>query len=442
MRIVPRSLSGRLLAIAAVTTLAALVFAAFAIGHVLERFVTDGLDRRLDAQIAVLAGAIDAQGRFVPARATILPDFAEPAAGWRWQVTDAAGRVTASGAALPIPPRLPEPGRGPHRWPRGADGGRSHLRSVVLPTPSGEVTIVAAGPRALIERPIRDAMTPLLVSLGLLGLALGTATLVQLRLGLRPLRTLRLAVEDVGAGRRAHVPEDQPVEIRPLATALNALIDRNAAGLAHARRHVANLAHGLKTPIAAIGVKLGEPGRDPDGALAAMLRDVDARIRHHLGRARAAAPGGTGGRVLLAPAIGDLVAVLARIHGARAVTIAVPADLAAAIDPQDLDELAGNLLDNAWRHAATTICVAAHGEGGMLVLAIEDDGPGLTDAQLIEARMPGRRLDERGDGHGFGLPIAEEIAELNGGGMALDRSGDLGGLRVRVTLPRATLAPA
>ena len=444
MRLVPRSLFGRLLAIAAATTAAALLFAAFAIGHVLERFVMRGLDDRLDAQIAVLARATRDDGTLDRARVVDLPGFGQPGSGWSWQVAAPKGGHWASATDATTIPWPTDPGPGPlpdrdrpHPGEASGTGGeRLHLRQVSLPTPAGAVVITATGPRRVADRPLREAMLPLLASLALLGGALAAATLIQLRWGLRPLAAMRRGLADIRAGRSRHLPVDQPAELLPLATELNALVDQNAVRLDQARRHAANLAHGLKTPLAALALQLA--GRDPDGSLGDALARIDRQIGHHLRRARMAAlTGGSHPAVALAPALDDLLAVLRRIHADRAITAttAGAAGLQVAVDPQDLDEMLGNLLDNAWRHARGAVAVTVSADGGDVAIAIDDDGPGLDAAALAEAMLPGRRLDEDGGGHGFGLPITRELAELYGGTLALTRSATLGGLAVRVVLP-------
>ncbi|MES3151545.1 sensor histidine kinase [Sphingomonas faeni] len=469
--LIPRSLFGRMLGIAAISTLFALVFAGVTIGHVLERFVMRGLDERLDAQVAVIARAVRPDATLDRTRAIDLPDFGEPGSDWSWHVEGPAGRIDSGSApALPptaplpaaplpaaVPPSPPQPsaatpspgrGTGPmvprpddDRRPHPGDthdrgGNRLHSRTLEVPTPRGPVTITAIGPRRIVEAPLREAMIPLLGSLALLGAGLALATVLQLRVGLRPLRALRTSLAAVRAGTARHVPADQPGELQPLVTELNALIDQNAAGLAHARQHVANLAHGLKTPLAALALKLAEAGADDD--VRDMVDQIDRRMRHHLGRARADAAGtGARARTMVAPAIADLVAVLQRIHAERSITLRsdVPDAAAVAIDPQDLDEMIGNLLDNAWRHARSAISIDATIVDATMVVAIVDDGLGLDDAALAEAMLPGRRLDERGDGHGFGLSITRELAELNGGTLALSRSPETGGLRATLILP-------
>jgi len=447
MTLLPRSLSGRLLALSALTTAAALAFAAFGIGHVLERFVIRGLDQQLDAEVAMLAQAVRGDGLLDRARVVDLPVFARAGQGWGWRVEGPHGRWTGGDAmaiardgpgpgprGCPAPDdRCPTPGEG-----RTVTGERVHTRMLLVPTAAGATMVIAGGPRRLAVAPLREAMVPLLGSLAVLGVGLALATMVQLRYGLRPLRALQASLAEVRGGRARHVPVDQPRELAPLAAELNALVDRNEAQLAQARRHVANLAHGLKTPLAALGLKLAESGGDP--ALLAMVTDIDGRIRHHLGRARAAAPGGGARmRTMLAPAVDALLAVMRGIHADRAILSIsrIAPDLAVAADPQDLDEMLGNLLDNAWRHARTSVRIEATAVGQDIRLAIEDDGPGLSAQARGEALVPGRRLDERGDGHGFGLPIAQELAELNGGGLALGEAGG-GGLCVTLTLPAAS----
>jgi len=460
LRLIPRSLFGRMLAIAALSTGMALLFAGLTIGHVLERFVTRGLDERLDAQVAVLSRAVRPDATLDRTRAIDLPEFGEPGSDWSWHVDGPAGRVdsdtipAATGSApapiAPPPPALAPPNEAerPHPpGPGGPDdhqlhpgetrdrsGERLHSRTMDVVTPRGTVTITAIGPRRIVEEPLREAMIPLLGSLALLGAGLALATLVQLRFGLRPLRDLRSALAAVRAGTERHVPADQPGELQPLVTELNALIDQNSAGLAHARQHVANLAHGLKTPLAALSLKLAEANADAD--VRDMVDQIDRRVRHHLGRARADATGGARIRTPIAPAVADLVAVLRRIHADRTMTvdIAILDDLAVAIDPQDLDEMIGNLLDNAWRHARTALSITATPIDGATTLEIADDGEGLDDTAMAQAVLPGRRLDERGDGHGFGLSITRELAELNGGTLSLGRSAT-GGLVARLSLP-------
>ena len=449
MTLAPRSLYGRLLASAALFIIIALIVAGLSIGKVLERFVMQGLDERLDAQITLLARAVRPDGSIDAARAMDLPPFDQLDSGWAWQIRTPSQTLRSASLGqgeMPVPvARMRHPGAR-SREPIGPADGETqsgqevHFRIAELDSPAGTITIMAAGPREMAERPLRQAIMPLAVSLLILGLVLIAAIVLQLRFGLRPLRRLETALAQVRRGTARHVSDDQPNELRPLVTELNALIDQNEAGLENARRHVANLAHGLKTPLAALRVRLDQDKLDAGGEMRALTDSMDASIRHHLGRARAAAPGGPARNAApLRRHVDDLVATLARIHGDRAlkVTTEIDPQAAAACDPQDLDEMLGNLLDNAWRWAAAAIRIEVRTAGSVAEILISDDGPGLSETARADALIAGRRLDERGEGHGFGLSITRELAELYGGSLTLEQA-ETGGLAARLTLPRTT----
>jgi len=450
MRVLPKSLSGRLLATAAMTTVVALVLAAFAIGHVLEHFVMNGLDERLDAQIAIVSRAVGADGTLDVSKAIDLPPFDQPGSGWAWEVIGPVSRlrsVSLEGVDLALPR-----GRGrqfdrdddgdsrTHERPRRLEGrdaqGRViHYRFVALSTLRGDAIVLAGGPRAIVDRPLRAAMLPLLASVFLLAGFLALALVVQLRIGLRPLSALRQRVADVRAGRIRHIHVEEPTELLPLVDELNALIDANERALTRARGHVANLAHGLKTPLATLKLDLAQRKGDIDGTLKAQVERMEGQIRHHLGRARAAEAGGAVMRLSLIPRINDLSAALTRIYADRPIEqqLDVDARVEAYCDPQDLDEILGNLLDNAWQHARAMVRIRARIAGRMVDISIDDDGPGLSSDRIVDLNMR-RRLDEQATGNGFGIAIVRELAELHGGMLALGRS-DLGGLSAVLSLP-------
>ncbi|TXN06526.1 sensor histidine kinase, partial [Methylobacterium sp. WL122] len=238
-------------------------------------------------------------------------------------------------------------------------------------------------------------------------------------------------------GRRERVPVAQPAEIRPLVAELNGLLDQNAANLARARTHVSNLAHGLKTPLATLTLALADPGRDADGTLRGLVGSMDRQVRHHLRRARAAALEGTArGRIGLASPIQDLAATLGRLHAAKGVRVRteIAEGLTVSCEAQDLDEMLGNLMDNACQWCRGEVRVSAAMQDGAVAIGVEDDGMGLDPTAATSVLRRGQRLDETVPGNGFGLSITLELAELYGGGLTLDRS-DLGGLRATLVLP-------
>ncbi len=438
----PLSLHARLLLIAGLTGFAALTFAAFAIANVLEHVVRHSLYEKMETQIAVIVRAIGPDGSVDTAKIVLLPGFDGRAPGWGWRV-DGPRQSWEGGQQI----RDLKLYRG-RSWQKRHHGGTRagvakgpsglalFVRALDVTRTNGSYRIIAAGPQQIVTRPLRQAVTPLLVSLMLLGLGLAIATWTQLRFGLRPLRNMREAVTRVRTGEAKYLPDDQPKELRPLVQEMNALLDQNAAGLEHARAHVANLAHGLKTPLATLALRLErEKASDESRELVAQL---DKRIAHHLRRARSASAGsGDRTRTPIAPVIADLLLAMEHIHSARKLTMGscVDGNPTVAIDREDLDEMLGNLLDNACRFARRNVQVTSNNEGQNHHILIEDDGLGIAPEQLGAALNPGTRLDESGKGYGFGLGIVRELAELYGGSLYLEKSATLGGLCAKLALP-------
>ena len=295
MRLLPRSIRGRLLALSAIATLLALIVAGVAIGGILERFVVHGADQRLDNEGFVLASLVTRDGGIDRTRAAEIEAGFAP--GDVWRIDTPSGSLSRGGLGpltkatldrLPLP--HPRPDR---RHDRDAspwrpfdsdliDGEPVHGRWRTVLTDAGPATVAVATPRETITRPILGAMAPLILSLLALGVLLAIATLIQLRLGLRPLDRLRDDIAAVRSGRADQGPDDQPAELAPLASELNALVADNQAALAAARGSAANLAHGLKTPIATLALVAGEAGAFPYAQVIARLFLANG-IAQHLG---------------------------------------------------------------------------------------------------------------------------------------------------------------
>lgn len=441
------SLSRRLVFAAAAFIAIALVVAAIVIGFVLHRFIQGQIDQRLDTQIVFLTSLLRADGNQLRLAGNADgPPFERPRRGWYWQVTgpgNALRSASLDGMALEWNGKEPQgPSRGKDKSRPspgdgiGPDDERLHYRFKSVAVGPLVATIQVSAPRMAVLAPLGEAMTTLAIALAGLGLALLLAILLQVRLGLRPLDKLRRAVADVRAGLAKRLPPDQPREISPLVGELNLMLDQNDANLERARRHVANLAHGLKTPLATLALAVQTQERRPE-ELNGLISVMERRIRHHLGRARAAALSGpVRARLLVAPRLADIGSALARIHAGKTIqlTIDLPQDMALACEPQDFDEMTGNLLENAFKWTAGTILVCATTADRMVTLIIEDDGPGIADEKLPCVLRAGERLDEAAPGFGFGLTIAREMAELYGGSLDLGRSA-MGGLKVALTLP-------
>jgi signal transduction histidine kinase len=327
---------------------------------------------------------------------------------------------------------------GPHGEPL-----RLLSRAIGLPGRDQPFVYTVAGDRREIEAETEGFNRLLMLGLGTLLLGVVAAVLIQVRFGLEPLRRIRRGLADVRIGRAKRLAGDYPEEIRPLADELNALLDHNEAVVERARTHVGNLAHGLKTPIA---VLTNEASRSR-GSLATLTLRQTALMRqqvdHHLSRARAMATASViGSRCDVAPVLSDLQRTLARIYASRelAIEVACPPELAFRGARQDLEEMLGNLLDNACKWASGRVVASAEAVDERLMVVVEDDGPGLPPERRSEVMQRGRRLDERVPGSGLGLSIVVDIAELYGGALSLHEAAS-GGLRARLELPAARALP-
>jgi signal transduction histidine kinase len=316
-------------------------------------------------------------------------------------------------------------------------------RDIVLPGSDVPFVFTVAGDRKELEGDIARFDRLLAWALFGLGLGLIIAIIVLARVGLKPLRRVSAALADIRSGRTNRLSGDFPAEIAPLAEELNALVAHNQALLERARRHVGNLAHALKTPLTVLTNEAHRAEGPSREAVAKQLSIMRAQVDHYLSRARAAATSGLiTSRTQVLPVLSDLQRTLARIHAERSLDIALEAGdwLAFRGEREDLEEMVGNLMDNACKWAKGHVQVTAELVPGSLVpqllLTVEDDGPGLTPEAVQKVLTRGARLDESVPGSGLGLSIVRDLAELYGGKVALDQ-GPLGGLRVTLTLPAA-----
>ncbi|WP_284617725.1 sensor histidine kinase [Aquabacterium humicola] len=463
----PRSLRWRMLA----ATLLALVLALVLSGGALARLFRQEAMRQFEATLAAQLDQLtarfdlDAEGRpqIDEARLTD-PRWSRPYSGLYWQI-DAASGVQLERAvlrsrslwdtALQAPADAIADGAlhlhtlaGPEgaelrvleRTVRRADAATGAQRSWRL-----LVAADTAPARAAAHRFDRALGASLLALFALLGIA----ALVQVAIGLAPLRTLQRALQALDGGAAQRLDGRFPAELQPLVDHFNAVLDRNAEIVARARTQAGNLAHALKTPLAAMAQQADAAGRDPAAAadLPALVREQVAQARRHvdwnLARARAAAAQGLPGvRTALEPVLRDLVRVLSRLHAARTINLhvdALPVDAAFAGEQEDLQEMLGNLLENACQWARSEVRVSVSPQApGRLAITIEDDGPGIEASRRAQVLARGARLDESVPGSGLGLSIVKEIAGLYGGSLTLER-GTAGGLRAVLVLPEVPL---
>ena len=267
------------------------------------------------------------------------------------------------------------------------------------------------------------------------------AGFVQVRRGLSAVSQLRARLADVHAGRERRMQGDYPAEVQPLVSDLNALLEARDASIARAQAKAGDLAHGLKTPLAVLAQEADRAQSAGLGETAGTIRHEVERMRrqveYHLAHARAAASGATpGARALLAESVDGLKRTLDRLHAGRGVHITTDIDPAHAVRSQreDLDEMVGNLMDNACKWARSRVVVRSAREAGQVVLTVDDDGPGLDPAMREAVLSRGVRADEAAPGSGLGLAIVRDVAALYGGTIALGASPE-GGLRATLRLP-------
>ena len=273
------------------------------------------------------------------------------------------------------------------------------------------------------------------------GAALVTAGLSVIRRGLSPVAMLRDRLADVRHGRSSRLEGEYPNEVAPLVDDLNGLLDDRERRIARAAARAGDLAHGLKTPLAILAQEIGRAEAAGQHDLAASLGQQVARMRRqidsHLAQARAAAGGVSAtARTGVAEAVAGLVRTMQRLYVARALSIRadVPPECVVRVPIEDLEEMIGNLLDNACKWTRSCVTITAALAGPQAVIVVDDDGGGLNAAMREQVLQRGVRADETAPGSGLGLAIVRDLAEVYGGSIALEPS-PLGGVRARLTLP-------
>ncbi|MDA9434001.1 sensor histidine kinase [Bradyrhizobium sp. CCBAU 51627] len=445
------SLKLRLVAGGIVAILIALGISGVALVVVFERHVSRTLAQDLEVHLKQLLANIDVdpQGKLVLTQTPVDPRFADPLSGLYWQVGDDHGQLLRSrslwDSAMELPADRLAPGE-THQHEAAGPGGQRVLvteRAITLSAGGKPVTIrlAVAEDLARVSEASSAFARDLSIALVLLGCVLTLATWIQVGVGLHPLIALRRGVADIRAGRIRHLPSSVPAEVHPLVEEVNALIDAQEYEIERSRGRATDLAHGLKTPLAALAAdasRLRERGerdiaRDIEAVSDAMGRHVDrelvrARVRGH-SRGNAAASGH------VKPLVDSIVTTVSRTPDGGRVSFEnlVGDDLSVPLDRTDLAEVLGNLIENAAHHAAGCVRITTGESGPSLV--VEDDGQGIEPALLSHVLERGVRLDERGAA-GLGLAIVQDVLDAYGWELELSIS-ELGGLKAAVA-PRST----
>ncbi len=437
------SLTRRMIGIAALWILVLLAGG----GYALDRVLNTAMTRNFDAQLQYVLTAMIASAEIDPAgevrftRPLGDQRFLEPASGLYYQVAGAAH----------------EPFRSRSLWDRALDTTAKHRdlavhlynskqfsdeplrimeRDLKLPGSPLMWRFQVAQARAGLDDQIAVLRRTLVRSFAILGLGLIVMSTLQAAFGLWPLRHVRREINAVRTGRRSRVDARLPIEIAPMVEELNDLLAHNERQAEEARTHAGNLAHALKTPLTVI---MNEATANSDDLCKTVIREATTmrrQVDHHLARARAVGRRGAAQSVAqLWSSVEAVERAVGRLYPDVTIDMAGDRTVRARVERQDLDEMLGNLIENAAKYGGGRVFVAIGGDAGFAEAVIEDDGTGIPADQRQAIFERGVRLDTGKPGTGLGLAIVRDVAEIYGGTVALHESEDLGGLCVRLRLP-------
>ncbi len=441
-----RSLTRRMLAIAAAWTITLLVIG----GFFLERAVSNIIVRNFDAQLEAVLNAmiataeIGSAGEVQLSRALGDQRYQEPYSGLYWQISTPGQEPYRSRSLWDraLTPTQGKIGDDMIAYDSDAFPGeplRIVEQSIVLPDSSLIFRFQVAHSRAALNAQLVSVRSTLMWSLGVLGLGLIGLASAQATYGLWPLRRIRKQIVQVRSGASKRVSTDFPTEISPLVTELNELLEHTENQAEAARMHAGNLAHALKTPMAILINEATRQDTPLSETVRSQLGVMGRHIDHHLARARA-----LGRRAIVnarAPVWHSLEALQRTVERMYEVTIDIDGvhDVSFRGERQDFEEMVGNLIDNAAKYGGgrVFVTVASFPDEGVFTVVVEDDGKGVTKADRAALFERGARLDTGKPGTGLGLAIVKDVAEIYGGSVTLGKSEDLGGLAVTLTLPLA-----
>ncbi len=442
------SLTRRILAVAALWIGALLLIGGFA----LDRVLVGSLTRNFDAQLgyvltAMIASAdIGPEGEVRFTRSLGDQRFLEPYSGLYWQVS-AKGQEPFPSRSLwdrRLSPNLDAEQVEPHSYTStefGTEPLRVVERDAVLPGAPTAFRFQVAQSTATLDEQVAILRKTLVRSLGALGFGLLVLAALQATYGLWPLRRVRRAIAAIRSGEATRVPDDFPEELSPMVSELNELLDHNERQAEAARMHAGNLAHALKTPMSVLVNEARDGGAGLPGAVLTQTAVMRRHVDHHLARARAIGRrAAVGARAEVWPSLEALQRTIGRIHADRGVVIDIDGDRGLAFrgEKQDLEEMLGNLIDNAAKYGGGRVFAdVRRGPKDNVEVVVEDDGKGIPAESRDAIFGRGARLDTSKPGTGLGLAIVRDVAEIYGGTVALGQSDDLGGLAVTLSLPAA-----
>jgi signal transduction histidine kinase len=442
------SLTRRMIGIAAVWIAALLLIGGFALDRVLSRSFGDSFDNQL---VYILNSMVDASeigpdGEVRFSRAPAEQRFIQPYSGLYFQISGPGADTFASRSLwdrrlrvldshFDVKPHLYD---SDEFWdPVRKEKLRIAERDVILPGSSVRWRFQVAESRDSLDRQIHQARSILAWSFTALGVGLLILAALQTVYGLWPLRRVRREVAAIRSGAKTRIGRDFPSEIRPLTEEINQLLAHSEEQAEEARRHAGNLAHALKTPLTVITNAATAHAPDLADTVCREALVMRRQVDHHLARARAIGRRAAAqARTRVWDSLEAVERAVARLYEGVTIDIAGDHEAQARVERQDLDEMLGNLVENAAKYGGGRVFVTVEAKGEMVHVLVEDDGPGIPEERRGELFSRGARLDTTGKpGTGLGLAIVRDVAEIYGGSVSLEQSEDLGGLLARLVVP-------
>lgn len=452
-----RYLAFRVVAFSTLWAMLALLVIATIISTLFRQASERGFESLLTAHLFNLISSVgvDDEGRLQGAPNLGDLRFTIPGSGWYWTVEPVSENVSGQLASLSLVRAIPSPPTDEIPFNREfqrsylADGLNEETIEVfesefALDADGSIARFRVMGNRTDLEADIAAFERQLYLALLVFGIGMIAINAIAILIGLRPLNRVRQALAEIRAGAAQRLDGAFPIEIAPLADETNALIESNRRIVERSRTQVGNLAHSLKTPLAVLTNEARAMGGAKGDLIAEQAGAMRQQVEHYLQRARMAAQRDTiVFRTPVAQVLERMARVVGKINPDKRLSLDLPdEEIIFAGEREDLEEIAGNLLENAMKWGRTSVFLrvkAAHrqeGDGRAFQMTVEDDGPGIPEERARDALVRGRRLDETKPGTGLGLSIVADVVKEYGGDIVLARSG-LGGLKATVTLKRA-----
>ena len=424
------------------------MFGGYLLSLTFKETIENNFDERLNGLLENLIGISDsdAEGQISFYRAMADSRFEQPYSGWYWQVSTPEKEPLRS-RSLWDQSLEPDYDASAYQTRYGIVAGPENQklrlveRDIIIPGNATVFRFSVAIDRTEIREQLDRFDNILIYSLSALGLGLIVASFLQVYLGLKPLRNIRRSLSRIRTGADAHLPGDFPTEIQPLADEMNALLDHNNQIVERSRTQVGNLAHALKTPLAVLLNESELHQGQLSDVVAKQSEMMRRQVEHYLRRARVAASSKIiTSRTEILPVLKDFCRLMSKIHKDKQF-IMRDSDQKSPLffrgERQDLEEMVGNLIENAAKWSDSRVTILCERQGEKIMIQVADDGPGIDKKARDSVFMRGERLDENTPGTGLGLSIVKDLSGLYGGKISL-LDNEPHGLLARLSLPAAT----